>query len=136
MKESLPRIVFFQIKTAQQKLQKLSQTAYHHFDRKISLCIITPNDEAKKFVDELLWKEPLLSFLPHGNSPDDLIAITSKKENLNKATHFFNLRPNALFVKNNYIIYEFDDQTSLIKQELSQKKYREYREKGYIIESR
>lgn len=132
MKDSCSKVIFYNIKTPKQKLIRLTQTAQSHFNSKTALCIICSDETAQKFVDELLWKEPILSFLPHGSS--DLIAIGNKNFNPNNATHFFNLDSSPLLLKNIFTVYEFDDQTSLVKAEISQKKHKSYREKGFQID--
>ncbi|KKL09215.1 hypothetical protein LCGC14_2568050, partial [marine sediment metagenome] len=114
-------------------------TGIYHFERKEHLLIQVQDDTALKFVDELLWKTPKESFLPHSISDDytsDYIVITKSKNNLNKAKYLFNLSPDLIDFNPIYkIIYDFDDYTSPKKQEKSKKRFEVYRQAGLKIES-
>lgn len=135
-----PRVVFFQIQSAKQKLEKLIWAAHHHFALKDSLLILVENDTAAQFVDTLLWKEPFSSFLPHSiaNGPsNDKIAITKIKQNVNEATIAFNLCPTPLLIEGPFqLIYEFDDATNPSKKNLSTLRYDAYKKQHYPIEAR
>jgi len=132
------KVIFLQINKPAQKILKISQAALYHFQKKMPLCFLAPNDIAQKYVDELLWKEPLLSFVPHVSAKDpttELIVISTEMKNQNQASHIFNLTTIALEWQDNmHIIYEFDDQTTPEKKALSQIKYKQYRHKNCIIE--
>lgn len=133
------KVVFFQIKDVKTKLIKLIQTCIYHFEKKEHLLIQVQDDAALKFVDELLWKTPKESFLPHSISDDytsDFIVITKSKNNLNKAKYLFNLSPDLIDFNRSYkIIYDFDDFTTEIKKQKSKKRFEIYRNAGFKIES-
>src|SRR5437870_5041084 len=120
------KIVFFPVRKIQSKLLKIVEVAHHHFNRKESLLITTLDQGALKFLDELLWKTPEESFLPHviADEPcQELIVITNQRKNLNEASYIFNLSPTPLLFGNPKIIYELEDFTSPNKHLLSQKRF-------------
>ena len=133
------RVIFFQIKDVKTKLIKVIQTAMFHFEKKEKLLIQVSDDASLRYVDELLWKVPIESFLPHRISEkeiDDFIVITKSQENLNKSVYLFNLSQDILDLDTSYkIIYDFDDFTSPKKQEKSKKRFEVYRQAGLKIES-
>lgn len=134
------KVIFFQIKDIKSKLIKIIQTSMFHFEKKESLIIQVQDEASLTFVDELLWKLPQESFLPHvmsNNKCSDFIVITKSKENLNSAPFMFNLCQDLLELDKSYkIIYDFDDHTSPVKQQKSQKRYDLYRQQGLTIESK
>lgn len=120
------------------KLQKIVRAAHYHFQKKEPLLFVVDNDISAKYIDDLLWKMPQESFLPHivTSSPTkELIAISSKKKSLNGANHFFNLTNLPLLLEDFYVVYEFEDFTQPEKIKLAQFKYAQYRAKDFAIES-
>ena len=136
----LTRIVFFQVKDAAAKLQRIAETAQFHFDRKEPFLILAEDARSQQFVDELLWKLPSTSFLPHAASDDptkDLIAISKSKKNVNGSQAAFNLCPTPLLIEGPFrIIYEFEDLTSPSKKNLSSLRFDAYKQAGFLIEAR
>jgi DNA polymerase IIIc chi subunit len=65
MNTSETRVVLFQIRESKEKLHKLPEQAAFHFERKEPLIILAEDEKAALYVDELLWKAPPTSFLPH-----------------------------------------------------------------------
>jgi len=133
------KVVFFSIKLDHTKLIKIIQTVHHHFSKKEPLQMVAHDQKSIKFVDDLLWKHPKESFLPHivtEVSVKDLIVITTKKQSLNGSFHFFNLLPTPLEIMDEAtIIYDFDDSTTKEKKKISLAKYHFYKEKNYRIET-
>ena len=137
--KSNSRVVFFQVKSAKEKLSKICDMASFHFGRKEHFLIYSPDDKAEEFVNELLWRQPAESFLPHSISQensDDWIVITKKKEDFKRARFIFNLRPTPLLLDTFQIVYELEDLTSLNKKMLSRKRFEAYKSLGWIIEAR
>lgn len=134
------KIVFFQIKDIKSKLIKIIQIAMHHFENSENLLLQVQDEPSLRFVDELLWKLPQESFLPHVISEKackDFIVLTKSKENLNSSFYLFNLCQDVTEIDKSFkVIYDFDDQTSLIKQQKSQKRFNFYKELGFTIESK
>ena len=93
-----------------------------------------------QFVDELLWKSPQVSFLPHiatDEPTSELIAITRSKQNVNGAKIAFNLCSTPLLIEGPFrIIYDFEDLTSPSKQQLSALRFDAYKKAGFLIEAK
>jgi len=134
------RIVFFQVKDNGMKLKKIAESAQAHFEKKEPFLILVEDVKSEQFVDELLWKSPETSFLPHVVSDvpvKDLIAITKVKKNVNKARVAFNLCTTPLLIEGPFrIIYEFEDLTSASKKNLSTLRFDAYKQAGCLIEAR
>lgn len=138
MSTSNSRVIFFQVNDALSKLKKIVEMAHYHFVRKEHLLIFVEEEKSEKFVDDLLWKEPNTSFLPHSVSDgpsNDLIVITKSKNNVNNAKVAFNLCPTALFLPLK-TIYEFEDLTAPVKKNLSIQRFDVYKKAGLLIEAR
>jgi DNA polymerase IIIc chi subunit len=132
------RALFFQIKNNKTKLQRVIETVNYHFTNNDKLLLIAPDDASVKYLDDLLWKVPINSFIPHfvsTNQIDEKIVITLKKENLNHSKYIFNLCPTPLMIEDINTIYEFED-FAAGKQILSRKKYETYKERKFFIESK
>jgi DNA polymerase IIIc chi subunit len=133
------RIVFFQVADALSKCKRISETARSHFEKKETLLFFVEDDKALQFVDELLWKFPETSFLPHTASDQktaDRIAVTKTKTNVNDASFAFNLCPTPLLLPFFKIIYEFEDLSAPNKKSLSNLRYNAYKQAKMPIESR
>ena len=134
------RVIFFQVNDNATKLKKIVEMAHHHFGKKEPFLIFVEEEKSEKFVDELLWKHPPTSFLPHvasDNNTNDFIAITKSKNNVNSAGVAFNLCSTSLFLNHPFkIIYEFEDLTSPVKKNLSSQRFDSYKKAGFFIEAR
>jgi len=133
------KVIFYQIHNTKIKLIKIIQNAMYHFERKEKLLIQVQDDLSLKFTDELLWKLPKESFLPHIVSEeqcDDFIVITKSAQNINNANYLFNLCQDLVNINQSFkIIYDFDDYTSNHKQYKSQKRFEIYKNANFLIES-
>jgi DNA polymerase-3 subunit chi len=136
----LTRVVFFQVQSASAKLARICETASAHFEKKERFLFFVEDAKASIFVDELLWKMPETSFLPHVVSEEETqewIAITKSKKNVNGARVAFNLCPTPLLVESSFrIIYELEDLTAPNKQKLSSLRFDRYKEARFSIEAR
>lgn len=136
----LIRIVFFQVRQPSAKLDRLIEVATAHFERKEQLLIAAEDEKAVHYIDELFWKSPPTSFLPHLASDEptsSLIAITRTKKNINHARFAFNLCPTPLLIEGSFrVIYDFEDLTSPAKQQLSALRFDAYKKAGCLIEAR
>lgn len=134
------RVVFFQVRDNGAKLKYIVDAAMAHFDKKEAILILVEDDRAQQFVDDLLWKFPETSFLPHiltDEPTTDLIAITKVKNNCNNAKIAFNLCPTPLLIEGPFrIIYDFEDTTSIAKKNLSSLRFDAYKQAGFLIEAR
>ncbi|MCC6128000.1 MAG: DNA polymerase III subunit chi [Chlamydiae bacterium] len=133
------RVVFFQVRDTKNKLEKIAEMAHVHFKKKENFLIFTEDINAQSFVDELLWRFPETSFLPHlafDDSTKELVVITKSKKNVNTAKVAFNLCPTPLLIDGSFrIIYEFEDLTSPSKKELSNLRFNAYKKAHYLIEA-
>lgn len=137
---SSTRIVFFQVQDNASKLRRIVETAQNHFEKKESIIFIVEDPRSQSFLDELLWKMPAPSFLPHlatDEASTDLIAITKSKNNVNQAKIAFNLCSTPLLIEGPFkIIYEFEDLTAPPKKNLSSLRFDAYKQAGHLIEAR
>lgn len=137
--ESQTRVVFFQVGDASAKLQRLAETARAHFRKKETFLIFVEDDKALHFVDDLLWKTPDVSFLPHIPSDEPThhkLAITKTKTNVNGAHYAFNLCPTPLLIPGFKIIYDFEDLSAPNKKSLSTLRFNAYKQAQMPLESR
>jgi DNA polymerase IIIc chi subunit len=134
------RVVFFLVRDNSSKLKKIAETALAHFEKKEPFLILVEDERSQQFVDELLWKLPETSFLPHiaADEPTtDRIAICKSKKNVNNARIAFNLCPTPLLIEGPFrIIYEFEDLSAPNKKNLSSLRFDAYKQAGYLIEAR
>ena len=136
----LTRVVFFQVRDNPTKLRRICETASAHFGKKEPLLFFVEDEKAQKFVDELLWKAPPTSFLPHvalDEETRDWIAITKGKKNINQAKIAFNLCTTPLLIDCPIrILYEFEDLTDPNKKRLSNLRFDRYKQENFLIEAR
>ena len=134
------RVVFFQVQNALAKLKIICEIAETHFKAKEHFLILVEDQASLDFVDDLLWKSPDTSFLPHVASDEptkDLIAITKTKNNVNQGRVAFNLCSTPLMIDSPFrIIYEFEDLTNPNKNRLSSLRFDAYKAAHFLIESR
>jgi len=127
-------IQLLKVKSNQEKLSKLCQTVKYHFDRHERLLIAVPNDEVARYLDNLLWRFPPESFLPHkvvSKESDFPIVITTTMENLNRASILINLLPGANPICLQFdTIYEIYDETDPVKENLSRERLTAYKALG------
>jgi DNA polymerase-3 subunit chi len=132
------RLIWFQAKAAQIKIDRLVETAHVYLHKKERILFFVEDAKALQYVDELLWKVPATSFLPHISSDaptDELIVITTTKQNLNQAHAAFNLCSTPLLLPFR-TVYDFEDLTSPHKQQLSSLRYDAYKNAHFSIEAR
>ena len=134
------RVIFFQVRTPAEKLKMICDTIQSHFDKKEHSLLFVEDAKAQEFVNELLWKNPDTSFLPHVVSDDptkDFVAITKTKNNVNNASLAFNLCSTPLITSHPFrIIYEFEDMSNPNKNKLSSLRFDAYKASRFLIESR
>lgn len=133
----MPAIQLINVKSNQEKLSKLCQTVKYHFDRKERLLIAVPSEEIANYLDNLLWRLPPESFLPHkiGSKETDFpLIITTVASNLNKASVLINLLPGANPICMQFeTIYEIYDETDPSKEQLSKDRLESYKARGLVL---
>jgi DNA polymerase IIIc chi subunit len=121
------------------KIKALIDMAHFHFERKEPFLVFVEDLKAEQFVDELFWKSPPHSFLPHSIAQEettDWVVITRAKKNITQARVAFNLCSTPLLIDGFRIIYEFEDLSSPGKKHLSSIRLDAYQQAGITIEAR
>lgn len=134
----LTRVCFIRVTDNTSKLQKLCAVIHEHFIKKDKVLIVVSSIEAAKYIDQLLWRMPEESFVPHAiakGTTKEHIAITTNLSNINGASVLVNLLPNVHPSPGPVdLIYELLDLTSKEKEEISRNKQETYRNAGHIVE--
>jgi DNA polymerase-3 subunit chi len=108
-------IIFLRVTDNESKIKRLTNGVHSHFCRGHRLMIAVANDAAARYIDQLLWRLPAESFMPHAISlqpAQEPIVISSSLKNLNGATVLFNLRPEAHPQFSEYqIVYDLMDES-------------------------
>ncbi|HSX13244.1 MAG TPA: DNA polymerase III subunit chi [Chlamydiales bacterium] len=134
------RVIFFHVRDAASKLKWICQTTREHFEKQEPFLILVEDIKSQEFVDDLLWRLPETSFLPHVVSDEptnDFIAITKTKNNVNQARVAFNLCSTPLLIDSPFrIIYEFEDLTNPNKSKLSSIRFDAYKAAHFLIEAK
>lgn len=134
----LTRVCFIRVTDNTSKLQKLCAVIHDHFIKKEKVLIVVPSAEAAKYIDQLLWRMPEESFVPHviaNGTTNEQIAITTSFSNLNGALTLVNLLPNICTSLGSIdMIYELLDLTSKEKEEISRRKQEAYKNTGHVVE--
>ncbi len=140
IKSSAPtkKVTFFQVRSALEKQKKLVQIAQEYFEKKMPLLFKLESEEGIKYLDELLWRFPKESFLPHfiSNAPSkELIILTLSDHNPNQSQTVFNLKKDPILETSFHQIYTFEDLSSSLKNQIAQRHYHFYKVKEYAIVS-
>jgi len=134
------RVIFFQVKDPQTKIKVITEMVQSHFNKKEHCLILVEDEKAQIFVDNLLWKTPETSFLPHVSSDvptTELVAITKTKNNVNQAKVAINLCSTPLILDTPFrTIYELEDLSNPNKNRLSSLRFDAYKAAHFLIESR
>jgi DNA polymerase IIIc chi subunit len=129
-----PKVIFISVKDNHAKVQAILRIAHHYFSQGIRLLFSVASDETARYLDELLWKSPPESFLPHAilSQPAlEPIAITTSEKNVNQAPILFNLCPEANHLAQSCkVTYEYFDETHASKLEQSIKRKEIYTLQG------
>lgn len=130
-----PNVIFLSITTNQQKIASICQHVQKHFDRSEPILILAPSEQAVQYLDDMLWKFPEDSFLPHEASQassKEKIVITTVHQNLNQSKILMNLCPEPCPIAEQFeTIYELYDQTHSDKVEQSKRRHEAYVQKGF-----
>jgi DNA polymerase IIIc chi subunit len=132
------RVCFIRVTDNASKLQKLCAIIHSHFIKNDKVLIAVPSAEAAAYIDQLLWRMPEESFLPHAianHTTSERIAITTALLNINQASTLVNLLPNPHPNPGSVVlIYELLDLTAKDKEEVSRRKQAAYRSAGHHVE--
>ena len=127
---------FLRVTDNQEKLFKICQVVHHYFDLNKSILILVPNQEVASYIDQLLWKTPEESFLPHSivEAPsDDKVAIACSPTNFNNASIIMNLTTEIHPFNEYEVTIELFDETHSSKKDLSKQKIERYKQQQVKI---
>lgn len=133
-----PKVIFIPVNDSHAKRQALVVVAQRLFSAGARLLFSVANEEVASYVDELLWKFPPESFLPHTiarRETSEAITITTLMENVNQASVLFNLRSEANPLAMQFAItYDLLDSTHPDKLAQSQFRKETYLQQGLICQ--
>jgi DNA polymerase-3 subunit chi len=131
------KLFFLKVEDVESKLGKICSTVKNHFNQRDKILITVPDEASATYVDQLLWRLPPESFIPHviaAQPINEAVVITTGLRNLNQATILINLCPNPSSILQHFqTVYELMDMTAPIKTTLSQQRYETYKKAGYSI---
>jgi DNA polymerase-3 subunit chi len=132
------KIFFYQVKDNQAKIDLICGKAQEAILQEKRLLIVVPNEEAARYINTLLWKEPTDSFIPHAitNEPSqEWVIITQlRDQNLNQACRLLNLSSQISPIYQQFEeIYELLDESNEEKKDLSQARMNRYKSEGAYI---
>lgn len=131
------KVIFIPVKDSRTKLHAITRLAQYYFINKIRMLFCVASNEAAHYLDDLLWKLPPESFLPHlilTHPSSESIAITTTLINVNQASIIFNLRPEANpLAATCHITYDYFDETHPTKLEQSIIRKEVYTQRGLKI---
>ena len=130
-------MTFLRVADVHSKLMRICDTVYEHVSLGQRILISVDDDVSAKFVDDLLWRLPEESFIPHIISDTECendVIISTVEKNLNKAFVLINLRSSiSPMAKSFSAIYELNDHTVAKKLELSRQRYSAYKREGFPL---
>lgn len=129
------KVLFYPVKDNPAKIQLICNKAHESILHEKRLLIFVPNIEAAQYVDNLLWKTPIDSFIPHTiaqTASKEWIVITyQNSDNLNQAEWLLNLCHSLHPAYHQFQeVYELLDETNGEKKDLSQKRIEAYKTLG------
>lgn len=131
----MPKINFLRVTNNQEKLFVLTKIIQKHFDLNHKVLILCETQEVATYIDQLIWRLPEDSFLPHAianEASNEAVVITCQKENLNNASILLNLcnEINPAF-EAYQTVYELYDETHPVKAESSKQRNAAYQGQGF-----
>jgi DNA polymerase-3 subunit chi len=131
-------ITFLRVRNNLEKIQMICDLSKRCFFEKQRVMIRAANEVAAKYIDDLLWKVPKEGFLPHELSEtpiDEVVTITTKEENLNRATVLINLSHSYPKPTEYQEIFELLDETTEEKKQASLLRVEAYKKLGFTLNS-
>lgn len=128
--KTLPQVTFHLVKSNAAKLKAISDIVGEAFAAGKKMLIIAPSAEAAAYIDQLLWRMPEESFVPHVIAskavPNRVVIAVNPAQNLNQADVLLNLSPSVSSISDQFAeVHELFDETDPVKAEQSaqRKKY-------------
>lgn len=123
-------VIFIQVESNAEKVASLCQIVQKYFSSEEKVLIFVSSSQAANYVDQLLWKYPEESFLPHQvaeSKTQERVAITTQSINVNEASILLNLSGVLCPIYSQFQkVYELMDKTDKEKLQLSKKRYEAY----------
>lgn len=137
------KIFFYRVKTNPAKLMTICHKVKEAFMSDQRILIAVPSADAAAYIDQLLWRMPEESFIPHliaaNPTADRVVIAINPTKNLNKAQVLLNLSSTISPISKEFsLIHELFDETDGAKAMLSNQRQNDYRQMGCqcdIIES-
>ncbi len=124
------KVLFIEVLNNTAKVEKLIQLAHRHFIKKEKFLIQVATIQTAHYIDELLWRTPEESFIPHciaNEKTSSFIAISLSGKNFNQAAHVINLTNEPMTHALEFAtVYELLDKTNPDKERLSKDKFAYY----------
>lgn len=134
----MTKVIFLRVQDNTAKLQKIREMSQKHFLAKENMMIAVPSNEAAAYIDQLLWRLPEESFLPHAivnGITEEKIALATSTQNVNKAKVILNLRNEAIENTDDFaVVYELLDLTHPDKERASRQRQAAYQAKNIPFE--
>lgn len=132
------KVLFYPVKDNQAKLQLICNKAQDSIIQEKKLLILAPNADAAHFVDTLLWKSPVDSFIPHAiaqsASKEWIVIAYNNGDNFNQAERLLNLSHQLHSAFHQFIeIYELLDTSTKEKNDFSHSKLEAYKGLGVNV---
>lgn len=129
--EQKPLITFLKVWDNRSKIKAVLETVKGLILKKKRSLIAVPNLDAANYLDELLWKEPEESFIPHliATEPcEEIVVISTIHSNFNRAEALINLCPEISPISDQFeLIFDLEDSTSPEKAKLSAERKAAYK---------
>ena len=130
MNKKKNRVTIITVSTNQEKVRKIINQSIECLKEKKRLIFFVENDQAGRFLDDLLWNGSNQSFIPHcltDHECIDPIVITQSEKNLNSADYVFNLMAHAKVKEDQSLhIIELYDKTDPAREKISENRLQEY----------
>lgn len=134
------QVIFYPVKTNSEKLSLICVKVAESFLSGKRILIAVPSPEAAAYIDQLLWRQPEESFIPHlvsNKAPQERVVIAvNPAQNFNQAQIFLNLLPDASPLAAQFqMVYELFDETDASKAGQSRQRQDKYRQQGLAVSS-
>jgi DNA polymerase IIIc chi subunit len=130
-------VCFLKVETVQEKLALICSTVTQRFHQGERWMLLAEAGRALDYLDELLWRFPSDSFLPHviaDQTTNEPIVLTAERRNLNQAAFAFSFLNEPLLEPLGFqMIFELEDLTSDDKKRISRQKRDSYINCGFDL---
>lgn len=126
-----PQVTFHPVKSNADKLKVISELVGEAFAAGHKILITVPSPEAATYIDQLLWRMPEESFVPHVVAakavPNRIVIAVNPAENFNQAQVLVNLSPTVSPIVDQFaFVRELLDETDATKAEQSAQRQAHY----------